>query len=77
MSLGKTIIYSSLVGLFLCRNTRLVACEAYYFFGMRAAFGLDAYRLFPQCVQAVNPLDGCAGMVCLCFQEDGGNGQGL
>ena len=39
------------------RESSWVFCEGLLFvFGMRAAFGLDACCLFPQCVQAVIPL---------------------
>ena len=47
--------------------------ELLLLFGVRASFGVDACCLFPQHVQAVIPLTGC----CVCFQGDGGNGQGL
>ena len=47
-----------------------IFCEGLLFiFGVRAALGLDACCLFPQCVQAILPLTGC-------FQGDGSSGQG-
>ena len=50
-----------------------VFCEGLLFiFGLRAAFGLDALCLFPQCVKSVISLI----VYCTCFQGDGGNGQG-
>ena len=48
------------------------------FFGMRAAFVLDANCLFPQCVQALIPL--IAGVLLYglqVFQGNGNNGWGL
>ena len=52
--------------------------RAYYFFGMKAAFGLDACSLFPQCLQALIPLLAvCQCMACACFEVEGVIEQGL
>ena len=85
MNLGKTIIYCSLGGLFICRSSPGSLVKAYCIFGVRAPFGLDAcylfpqcvqvVLLFPQCVQAVIPLLGvCRCSACPCFW--GGVGKG-
>ena len=54
MSLGKTVVYSGLRGLFY----NGVACVGLIYFGAKAVFSVNACRPFPQCVQAVShPLD--------------------
>lgn len=54
MSLGKTVVYSGLRGLFY----KGVACVGLIYFGAKAVFSVNACRPFPQCVQAVShPLD--------------------
>ena len=43
---------------------------AYFlFFGIGASFGLDAFCLFPQCVQAVIPLIGIVLVYGLCASQ--------
>ena len=73
----KTVIYCSLRGLFIyMQEHSWVAYRAYYFFGIRAAFGLDACCLFSHCVEAVIPLMGAwRCTVWVCFQGGGDNGK--
>ena len=52
MNLGKTTIV--VLWLFICERAPGYFVRAYFFFfGMGAAFGLNACCLFTQCVQAV------------------------
>ena len=54
VSLGNTVVYSGLHGLFY----KGVACVGLIYFGAKAVFHVNACRPFPQCVQAVTrPLD--------------------
>ena len=64
--------YYSLGGLLVCESAPGYSVRAYHLFLASGLLFLDACCLFPQCVQAVNPLIGC----CMCFQGDEGNGQG-
>ena len=71
VSLGKptTVV---LEGIYMQKHPWIFCEDLLFIFGVRAAFWFGCCYLFPQCVQTVIPLTGC----CLCFQGDGGNGQG-
>ena len=58
VSIGETIIYCSLGGLFICGSIPGKLLWVYlfiYLFGLQAAFGLVACCLFPQCGQVIIP----------------------
>ena len=58
----------SLPGLFICENAPgyfLRTIFSFFFFDFRAALGLDACCLFPQCFQAFIPLIGGVLVYCL------------
>ena len=80
VSLGETVIYYSLGGLFICGSIPgwLVRAYSFFFFDVMAAFGLDASYLFLQHVQVFIPLIGlCMCMAYTCFPGSEGNGQCL
>ena len=72
MSLGKTIIYYGLRGLFICRSIPGYFVMAYYFFGVRAAFGLYLCCLF-QSVPAIIPLIGMCWCIAYTYFQGGGD----
>ena len=67
VNLGKTIRYYSLGGLFIYGNVPIQLVTAFFFFGMRTAFGLDACCLFPQFVHTVTQLIGNVKVYGLCL----------
>ena len=63
MNLGEK--KTTIVLLFICKSAPGVFCEGLFFifiFGMRTAVGLNAFFVFPYCVEAVIPLIGGSGV---------------
>ena len=56
VTLGQTIVYCSLRGLYICGNDPLYSLFGFNIFGARAVFSKDACHLFPQWVPSLIPL---------------------
>lgn len=64
MDLGKTIIYSSLGGLFIYRAMPWSFVNIYFFFSIKSTFDLDAFflSLSSMCASCYSLAVGCSGI---------------